>query len=132
MPEGMRCDRLGDPGSPGYPVNDPRRGVAVEAAAVGWHEYGSLAAFPDGQVDGAGGARGEGNGDGLAAFTHDGEGAMPAFETEGFDVGAAGFGDPQPVEGQQRDQGVVGGPAQPAATSKAPTSLRSRPTAWDS
>jgi hypothetical protein len=128
----MRCDRLGDPGSPGYPVNDPRRGVAVEAAAVCRHEDGSLGSFPDRQVDGAGGAGGEGHGDGLAALSQDSQGAMPAFEAEGFDVGAARLRDSQPVEGQQRHQGVFRGAAQAGGDEQAPTSLRSRLTAWDS
>ena len=57
---------------------------------------------------------------------------MSSFDAEGFDVGADRFGDPQPVEGQQGDQGMLGGGPSPAATRSAPTSLRSRPMAWDS
>ena len=44
---------------------------------------------------------GERHGDDLAAFADDGEGAVTAFEAEVFDVGADGFGDPQPVERKQ-------------------------------
>ena len=51
---------------------------------------------------------------------------MAAFEAERFDVGTGRFGDPQPVEGEQADEGVVAGARQPGATSIAPTSLRSR------
>ena len=32
---------------------------------------------------------------------------MATLHAEVFDVGAQGFGDPQPVQGQQRGQGVV-------------------------
>ena len=38
---------------------------------------------------------------------------MPAFEAERFDVGAGGFGDPQPVQREQRDQRVLGRWAEP-------------------
>jgi hypothetical protein len=31
---------------------------------------------------------------------------VASFDGEAFDVGAERFGDPQPVQGQQRDQGV--------------------------
>ncbi|HEV8625790.1 MAG TPA: hypothetical protein VG034_15130 [Acidimicrobiia bacterium] len=37
-------------------------------------------------------------GDALAALAGHGEGAVAAFETERFDVGAERLGDPQPVE----------------------------------
>ena len=33
---------------------------------------------------------------------------MPALEAQVLDVGAGGLGDPQPVQGQQRDQAVHG------------------------
>ena len=35
--------------------------------------------------------------------------AMATFETERFDVGAECLGDPWPVEGEERDQGVITG-----------------------
>jgi hypothetical protein len=38
---------------------------------------------------------------------------MPALDAQALDVGAGGFGDPQPIEGQQRDQGMLGGHAEP-------------------
>jgi hypothetical protein len=75
--------------------------VAVAALAVCADEDRPFAVFPDGEVDGAGGAGREGDGDDLGALAQDGEGAVAAFEAEGFDVGAGGFGDPQAVEGQQ-------------------------------
>ncbi len=37
---------------------------------------------------------------------------MAAFEPEAFDVSPDRFGDPQPVQRQQADQGVVAGPAE--------------------
>ncbi len=38
---------------------------------------------------------------------------MPPLDAHGLDVGAGGLGDAQPVEGQQRDQRMLGGPAEP-------------------
>ena len=52
---------------------------------------------------------GRGNGDDLAALADHDHGAMAALEPECFDVGADGLRDPQPVEGQQRDQRMVPG-----------------------
>jgi hypothetical protein len=37
----------------------------------------------------------------------------PPLQAKVLDVSAEGFGDPQPVEGQQADQGVIPGPGQP-------------------
>ena len=34
---------------------------------------------------------------------------MPALDAHGLDVGTGGFGDPQPVQGQQGDQRVLSG-----------------------
>jgi hypothetical protein len=66
-------------------------------------EDGSFAAFADGQVDRAGGARGERDEGFLAALASDGQGAVAALGAEGFDVRAGGLGDAQPIEGEQRD-----------------------------
>jgi hypothetical protein len=38
---------------------------------------------------------------------------VAALDAQGLDVGAGGFGDAQPVEGEQGDQGVLGGRAEP-------------------
>jgi hypothetical protein len=56
------------------------------------------------QVDRAGGARRERDDGFLAAFADDRQGAVSALDRQRFDVRGDGFGDPQPVEGEQRDQ----------------------------
>jgi hypothetical protein len=43
----------------------------------------------------------------LPPFADDGEGAVAALESQVLDVGADGLGDPQPVERQHTDQGVI-------------------------
>ncbi|MDP9331941.1 MAG: hypothetical protein M3Q30_01320 [Actinomycetota bacterium] len=48
----------------------------------------------------------------LAAFADNPKGAVAAFESESFDVGAGCFGDPQSIEGKERDEGMVAGVAE--------------------
>jgi hypothetical protein len=78
--QGLRSDRLGYPGPPGYPANHPGRGVAVEAAAVACYEDRPFASLPDGQVHGPGGARRQRDRDDLTALAKHGEGAVAALD----------------------------------------------------
>ena len=82
------------------PVDNPGGGVMVETMTVAADEDGALAALTDSQVGRPGRPRSRRRGDHLAALAQHGQGAMPAFEGEGFDVGPASFGYPQPVERQ--------------------------------
>lgn len=52
---------------------------------------------------------------------------MPAFEAEVFDVGAQGFGDTQPVEREQRRQGVVATTGQPGLDQERPELVAIKP-----
>ena len=61
-------DGLGDPGAAGYPVDDPGGAVPVQPTAIGSQQDGPFTALADGQVDRPGGARGERDGDDLAAL----------------------------------------------------------------
>lgn len=119
-------------GAAGEAPDDPSGAVAVQPAPIGRQEDGSFGALADGQVDRPGGARCQRDGDHLAALVGDHQGAVAALDTQGLNAGAGGFGDPQPVQREQRDQRVLAGGPRPEATSSAPSSLRSRPTAWDS
>ena len=78
--QGVGSDSLGDAGTSGDAPHDPGGGVTVKAMTVGTEEEGSFAAFPDGEVDGSGGAWRERDEDGLGTLAKDGEGAMPALE----------------------------------------------------
>ena len=98
---------------PGDAADDAAGSVTVEALTASGDEDRAAGAFADGQVDGAGRSRCQRDGDGLAAFAHDGEGPMSSLDGEGLDVGSDRFGHPQPVERQQGDQGVLGGGAEP-------------------
>ncbi len=100
MTQGVRADRLVDPGLAGDAPHDPPRGVAVEALAVRPDEDRPLGPLTNGQVDRAGRAWRERDGDDLAALAEHREGAMAAFDAERFDVGAERFGDTQAVDGQ--------------------------------
>jgi len=78
--------------------------VPVEPPVGGGGEDRSFAAFADGQVDRAGGGRGERDDGFLAALASDRQGAVASFGAEGFDVGAGGRGYAQPVEGEDSDR----------------------------
>jgi hypothetical protein len=52
--QGVRADRLGDPGSAGDTADDASCAVPVEAPAVAGGEDRPGGSFADGQVDGAG------------------------------------------------------------------------------
>jgi hypothetical protein len=75
-------------------------GSSVVALGVLGSAWG-VHALVDGQVDGPGDARCEGEDDDLSARAGRGEGVVAAFETECVDVGAVGLGDPSPVEGEE-------------------------------
>jgi hypothetical protein len=83
--------------------------MPVQPTAIRNQEQRPVTALADGQVDRPGGARRERDRDDLAALAGDHQGAVPAFDAQGLDVGTGGLGDTQPVEGQQRDQHMLGG-----------------------
>jgi hypothetical protein len=59
---------LGDPGAAGDPVDDPGGAVTVQPSAVRGGEQRPFGVLAGGQVDLPGGARGERDGDDLAAL----------------------------------------------------------------
>ena len=68
VPQGVRADVLGDPGAAGYPADDPGGAVPAGPPPVASAEERSFGALADRQVDRAGGARCERDGDDLAAL----------------------------------------------------------------
>jgi hypothetical protein len=84
VPQRVGSDSFHDPGFAGDATDDPCRGVAFEAAVGVVAQEGSFGPFPDGEIDGAGGARCERDDDDLAAFAED-----PPCER--FDVGTFRF-----------------------------------------
>jgi hypothetical protein len=108
VPQGVRADVLGDPGAAGDPADDPRRAVPVQSPPVRGREERSFSALADGQVDGAGSARGERDRNDFAAFAGDDQGPVPALEAQVLDVGADRLRHPQSVEGEQGDERVLG------------------------
>jgi hypothetical protein len=80
VPEGVRAHVLGDPGTAGHPAHYPGGAVPGQPPPVRGGEQRSFGALADGQVDGAGGARCERDGDDLAALAGDDQGAVPAFQ----------------------------------------------------
>jgi hypothetical protein len=88
VPQGVRPAGLGDPGAAGDPADDPSGAVPVQPAAGRGEDHWSLAALADREVDGPGGARGERDGDDLAALAGDHQGLVAALGAHGVDVGA--------------------------------------------
>jgi hypothetical protein len=87
--------------------------VTVETLTVRGEEDRTVGALADGLVDRPGRAWRQRDRDDLAALAQDGQGRMGPLEAERFDVGAQRLGHPQPVDRQQRHQGMLGRPAQP-------------------
>ena len=128
----MRPDRFGDPGAAGGPADDPGGTVPVQAAPISGQEQRPVATLTGGQVDRPGGPRREWDGNDLAALAGDHQCPVPALDAQALDVGAGGFADTQPVEASSEMSACSAGWPSPAATSSAPSSLRSRPVTCDS
>ncbi|HZA37257.1 MAG TPA: hypothetical protein VE505_20145 [Vicinamibacterales bacterium] len=69
-------------------------------------------AFSHDEIDRSRGTRGERHDNGLAAFAHHRQRAMPALEGEVLDSGADRFGHAETIQRQQRDQGVITRPGE--------------------
>jgi hypothetical protein len=108
-------DPLADPGPSGESLHCPVGGVTVHPASGGADEDRTVGSLADVQVEHPSGSRGERDRDVLAARAHDPKGEMTALDVHVVDVRIQGFGDPQPVQRQQADQGVI--------TSRAETGL---------
>jgi hypothetical protein len=81
-----------------------RAAVPVQPPSVRSEKQRAFGALVYRQVDRAGGARGERDGDDLAALMGDDQGPVPALEPEVLDVRTGGLGDRQPVQRQQGDE----------------------------
>jgi hypothetical protein len=108
VPKGVRPHVLADPGPPGDPADNPPGAVPVQPPPARGQEDRAIAALAGGQVDRPGGARGERDGDDLAALAGDRQGPVPALDAQVLDVSAGGLRDPQPVQREQRDQRMLG------------------------
>jgi len=127
VPQGMSPDRFGDPGAVGYPADDPRGAMPVQPLPIRAAEDRPVHALADGKVDRPRGGGRERDGDDLAALAGDHQGTVPPLHAQGFNAGAGGFGDPQPVERQQRDQRVLGRRAQPGGGQQRPEFVAVQP-----
>jgi hypothetical protein len=125
-------DALDDPGPAGSAADDPSGAVSVQPDASRGQEDRPVCAFANGEVDRPSGARRERNGDNLAALAGDHQGPVPAFDAQGLDVGAAASETRSPLSASSEISACSAGGPSPAATSRAPSSLRSSPMAWDS
>jgi hypothetical protein len=95
----MRVHRA-EPGPLAHGLHPAVGGTAIQTAAVLAHQDGTFPSFPDGQIDGASGARHQGNERRFGALADDMEHPMPPFHAQVLDVGVARLGDPQAVQAQ--------------------------------
>jgi hypothetical protein len=82
--------------------------VAVHPLAVSSQEDRAGESFADCQVDRPGRAWRQWDSHDLAALAQDSEGAVAPLHAESLDVGAERLRDPQAVQGEERDEGVLG------------------------
>jgi hypothetical protein len=132
VPKRVRADVLGDPGAPGDPADGAGGAVPAQPFPVRGDEEGSFGALADNQVDRTGGARGEGDGDDLAALAGDDQGPVPAFQAQVLDVPPVASDTGSLFSASKEISACSAGGPSPAATRSAPSSLRSRAVACDS
>src|SRR6266545_2583212 len=128
----MRPDALGDPGAAGCLADDPGSTMAVQPAAISSQEDRPLAPFADGQVDRPGGAWRERDGDDLAALAGDHQGSVPRSTPRASMSAPVASETRSPFRASREIRACSAGGPSPAATSSAPSSLRSKATACDS
>ena len=93
----MRVDQP-EPGSFADRADPAVSGAAVEALSVVAAQDRAFSAFADGEVDGPGGPRDQGDEGGLVALAEDPKCPMSSVEGQVLDVGLAGFADPKAVQ----------------------------------
>ena len=132
VPQGVRADLLADPGAAGDPAHYPGGAMAVEAPAVGGEEQRPAGALADRQVDGAGGARCERDGDDLPPLRVITRVRCPRSRPRCSMSAPVASETRSPLRASRDISACSAGGPSPAATSRAPTSLRSRAVACDS
>ena len=132
MSQRVRADLLGQPGAAGDPADDPPGSVPVQPLPGRGGEDRSFAAVADGQVDRPRGARRERDDGFLAALAGDRQGAVPALGRQGIEFALVASDTRSPLRASRETRACSAAVPSPAATRRAPTSLRSRPVAWDS
>ena len=101
VPERVRSDRLGDPGTARQRADDPPGAMPAQPAPVSGEEDRAVAAFTGGQVDRPGGARRQRDGDNLAALAGDRQRPVATLQAQVLDVSAGGL--PRPAARSARE-----------------------------
>jgi hypothetical protein len=83
-------------GAAGDLADDPAGAVPVQPPTVGGQEHRAVGALADGQIDRPGSARRQRDGHHLAALAGDGQGPVPAFETQMLNVSPSRLRYPKP------------------------------------
>ena len=95
------------PGALADRAHPPMGGATLETLPIPASKDRSFVAFADGEVDGAGGPRNDGDDGRLVALAEYPQRSMSSLEAEILDVGRARLGDAKPVQTEQHRQGRV-------------------------
>ena len=128
--ESVGADVLADPGAAGDPSDDPGGTVPVQPPPVCYDEQRSFRALADRQVDGAGGARGMVTA--LPPLRVISKVLWPRPRPRCSMSAPVASGTRSPLSASREVSACSAGGPSPAATSRAPSSLRSRAVACDS
>lgn len=121
--------RLVMPAFLGQAADHPGGRVTSETLAVVAEEDRPLEPLSHRQIERSGRPRCQRDGDGLAALAVHHQGAVPALQAELSMSAPSASEIPSPFNASSEHRAWSCGEARPACTSKAPSSLRSRPTA---
>ena len=113
VPERMRADVLADPGAASDAADDPARAVPVQPLPVRREKDRPFASFANRQVDRSCGPGRQRDRDDFAALAGDHQRAMATLGAQRLDIRTGRFRDSQPVQREQRDQGVLGSRPEP-------------------
>ena len=132
MPQRVRPNGLGDPGAASDLADDPGGTMAVQPPTVRGQEDRAFTALADGQVDRPCGAGCERDSDDLAAFAGDYRVRCPRSKPMASMSAPVASETRSPLSASREISACSAAGPSPAATSSAPSSLRSSPVAWDS
>jgi len=130
VPQRVWPDGLGDSGTAGHPAHDPRGAVPVQLPSIGCEEDRPIQPLTDGQVDRPSRPRRERDGDDLAALALPPR--CPRSMPRASMLAPVASETRSPLSASSEISACSPGEPSPAATSRAPSSLRSSAVACES
>ncbi len=131
MAKSVGADRLVDSGSTGNTPHDPARDMVVEAPSVRADDDGPGQALTNGDVDRSSRAWCQRHRHHLPTFAHHGQRTWPRSSPRASMSAPIASENVKPFRASSEMRACSAGEPRLAATKSSPTSLRSRPTAWN-